>query len=360
VRTISGGLALVACAILTAGCTTHEAKFERDVPLPPSKITSDSISSADAASRLIQRYQARVISLPTESLAPLAQAAALLFEATGAPGMKAAAGEFGDTLLEARVPVASGQAFFSSASRGRPDLETTADAGNALIDVFRVTDDERYLAAAQSAARAAASTRMGWIATRRGFAVRAPGQRRLYNVPLTADVALLLKRAATTDARRVLAKQADSAFHFLAVHQAAVGRWQLNVGAKTPLTLKTWARTLLALASTRSVENQGIVGGGAAGLWTAAFTPSGAPRGGSLSDQRGIGVALSLRLFQRFAGTSRDADLTYERILNARRPDGTVVGARRDDIVAQGSYTLAFAERALALRHPNQWYRRLS
>jgi hypothetical protein len=308
---------------------------------------------------LIQRYQAKAISLPTESLAAFAQASAILFEDTGAPGMKAAAHEFADTLLEARVPVAGDQAFFSSASRGQPDLEATTDAGNALIDVFRVIEDERYLAAAQSAARAVTSPRMGWVATKKGFAVRTPEAQSLYNIPLTAEVALFLRRAASAGATKASANQAASAFHFIAIHQAAVGRWYLNVGARTPMNLQAWAGTLLALASTRTAENQGIVGGGVAGLWSAAFMDSGTSVRGPLLDQRGLGVALSLRLFQRFAGASRDADLAYGHVLNHRRSDGTAAEARPDDGIAQAYYALAFAERAFALRHPNRWYRRL-
>jgi hypothetical protein len=270
--------------------------------------------------------------------------------------MKAAAHEFADTLLEARVRVANGEAFIGSASRGRPDLEATTDAGNALLDVFRVTRGARYLAAAHDAASAVRS--LGWATTKEGFAVRIPGASRLYSVPLTAEVALLLKRAKGIGAAKGSAHEAESAFHFLAVHQAAVGRWYLNIDAKTPMTLETWARTLLALASTRNVTNQGIVGGGVAGLWAAAFTNSGSPRRGPLTDRRGIGVALSLRLFQRFAGGSRDADIAYGSILEHRRADGTVEEALPTDSIAQAYYALAFAERAIALRDPNQWYQR--
>jgi hypothetical protein len=308
---------------------------------------------------LIQRYKAKTISLPTESLAALAQAAALLFEANGAPGMKAAAHEFADTLLEARVPVADGQAFFSSSSRGQPDLGATTDTGNALIDVFRVTEDQRYLAAAQSAARAVTSQRMGWVATKKGFAVKTPGAHSLHNIPLTADVALFLKRAASAGGAPASADQAESAFHFIDLNQAAVGRWYLNVGANTPMTLRTWASTLLALASTRNPDRQGIVGGGAPELWSEAFRDSGSPRRTPLVDMRGLGVALSLGLFQRFAGTRRDADLAYRSILDDRRADGTFRVARPDDTIAQATYALAFADRALALRRPGEWYRRL-
>jgi hypothetical protein len=349
----------LACALFATGCTTHEARFERDVPPRPSNGAADSRRSADAATKLIRRYQAKAISLPTESLAALAQAAALVFETTRAPSMKATAEQFAATLLETRVPVAGDQAFFSSTSRGQPDLDATTDAGSALIEVFRVTEDRRYLAAAQSAARAVTSRRMGWVVTKEGFAVRAPGTHSLYSIPLTADAALFLKRTASAGGPPASADQAKSAFHFIDLNQAAVGRWYLNVGAITPMTLRPWASTLLALASTRTAEDQGIVGGGAPGLWAEAFTDSGSPRRTPLVDTRGLGVALSLRLFQRFAGAQRDADLAYRSILDDRRADGTVRVARRDDTIAQATYALAFAERALALRRPNNWYRRL-
>jgi hypothetical protein len=322
-------------------------------------IASDGTRAADGATRLIQLYQGNRLSLSTEALAALAQAAALMFDSSGAPGMKAAAHDFAEGLLDARVRVGPDQAFFGSTSRGHPDLEATTDAGNALIDVFRVTNDERYLLAAQSAARAVASQGMGWTRTGKGFAVRIQGTPRLYSIPSTAAAALFLKRAANAGAGRRSATEATSAFHFIDVHQAAVGRWYLNVGAKTPMTLRTWATTLLALASTRAVDHQGIVGGGVPGLWSAAFSPSGTPIHSPLLDKRGLGVALSLRLFQRFAGTASDAHLAYRSILDNRRPDGTIEEARPDDDIAQADYALAFAERALALRRPKQWNDRL-
>jgi hypothetical protein len=338
---------------------THETRFERDVPPPPSNDSAESRRSADAATSFIQRYQAKAISLPTESLAALAQAAGLVFETNGAPGMKAAAEQFAAKLLEARVPVAGDQAFFSSTSRGQPDLEATTDAGSALIEVFRVTGDRRYLAAAQSAARAVTSRRMGWVVTKEGFAVRTPRTPSLYSIPLTADAALFLKRTASAGGSPASADQAKRAFHFIDLNQAAVGRWYLNVGANTPMTLRPWASTLLALASTRTAEHQGIVGGGAPGLWSEAFTDSGSPRRTPLVDIRGLGVALSLRLFQRFAGAKRDAALAYRSVLDDRRADGTVRIARPDDTIAQATFALAFAERALALSRPGDWYRRV-
>jgi hypothetical protein len=355
--TFTKRLLLLACMILVSGCSTHERKFESDVPPPPVHADQNSSQAADAATILIQRYQPKAIALPTESLAALAQAAALLFEGNGAPGMRAAARRFADTLLQGRVATRSGQAFFGSTSRGNPDLQATTDAANALIEVFRATGDERYFHVAQSAARAVRS--MGWSATKTGFAVRMPGTKRLYSIPLTADVALLLKRMSSLGGSAGSAREAKGGFHFIAVHQAAVGRWYLNDGAKTPMTLDTWARTLLALASTRSIENQGIVGGGAAGLWTAAFTSAGVLRRSPLADKRGIGLAMSLRLFQRFAGTSRDADLAFGPVLDDRRSDGTAKEGRGNDAVVQSYYALAFAERALALRRPTEWGRLL-
>jgi hypothetical protein len=355
--TVTRRLPLLACVILVSGCSTHERKFERDVPTPPSHAAQQSSQAADAATTLIQRYQPKTISLPTESLAALAQAAALLFEANGAPGMRGAARHFADTLLEARVATGSGQAFLGPASRRTPDLQATTDAGNALIEVFRATGDKRYLAAAKSAARAVRS--MGWSETRTGFAVRTPGAKRLHSIPLTADVALLLRRMNPLGGPAGSAREATSGFHFIAAHQAAVGRWYLNVGANTPMTLETWASTLLALASTRSVENQRIVGGGAPGLWTAAFTDAGILRPSPLADKRGIGLAMSLRLFQRFPGSSRDGDLAFGSVLDDRRSDGTVKEGPGDDAVVQSNYALAFAERALALRRPSEWGRLL-
>jgi hypothetical protein len=176
---------------------------------------------------------------------------------------------------------------------------------------------------------------------------------------LTADAALFLGRAATLGVPRRTTAASASAFRFVDANQAAVGRWYLNVGAKTPMSLATWARTLLALASTRAPENQGIVGGGTSGLWSAGFTSSGEPRRSPLVEADRLGVPLSLRLLQRFAGTNRDADLAYGYILGHLRPDATVDGARSSDSVAQAYYALAFAERAYALERPSGWDDRL-
>jgi hypothetical protein len=350
---------LIVVILFSAACTTHEKKFEENVAPPASTRAADSVRSEQAATDLIQLYQRKMISLPPEALAPLAQAAALLFETTGAPGMQDAARGFANTLLGARVKLGSSEAFYGSKSLGQPDVQTTMDAGNALIDVFRITRDQRYLSAARSAARAVTSRRLGWIRRKQDFAVRAANVRGLYSIVLTAEAGAFLGRAATIGATPGARDQAAGAFRFVDAHQAAVGRWYLNVGSKTPMTLVTWARTLLALASTRSPFHQGILGGGGPALWAAAFTSSGRPRRTSLVDTEGVGVALSLRLFQRFAGTSNDADLAYGKILADRRPDGTLRNAPPNESIPQAFYALACAERALALRRPDEWDRRL-
>jgi hypothetical protein len=355
VRTVAG-LLLVMIAVCSAGCSTHEPRFEEGLPSPPSRLETESGTAAGAAGELIRRYETKTIVLPVESLAALARASALMFDVTGAPGMQAVARSFTDTLLKARVPVGSGQAFFSSRSRGRPDLEATIDAGNALLDVFRLTRDTRYVTAARDAGQAVISKRLGFVSTSDGFAVAVQGAHPgLYSIPLTAGAALFLQRLAVTQTRPTALKYAQGAFEYVAKHQAAVGRWYLLVGAKTPMTLRSWAGTLLALASTSDARNQGIVGGGVAGLWSAAFTNSGSPRRGPLFDRRGLGLALSLRLFQRFASSSREADATYRSIFSDRRSDGTVEEAPSRDDVAQAYYALAFAERAFALRYPDRW-----
>jgi hypothetical protein len=350
---------LVALVLLSAACTSHEKKFEENLPAPPSRQAANATRSAQAATDLILLYRSKLISLPPEALAPLAQAAALLFETSGAPGIQQSARVFANTLLEARVRTGGNTAFYRSTSLGRPDIETTILAGDALIDVYQITRDRRYLFAVRDAARTVTDPRLGLIRTRSGYALRTPGNRRLFSVVLTAEAAIFLSRAANVGAVPGVGTPARDAYRFVDANQAAVGRWYLNVGSKTPMDLATWARTLLALASTRSPHNQGILGGGAPALWSAAFTSSGTPRYSSLPDPQNLGLPLSLRLLQRYAGTTRDADLAYGYVLNHLRRDGTVDTAEESNSTAQANFALAFADRAYALQRPDAWDRRL-
>lgn len=347
--------AMIAVALVSVGCDTHEDKYEQDVPRPRSKEVADSARATEVSADLVRRYQARVDTLPPEALAPLAQASALLFETTGAPGMKTAARRFAVSLLAGRLPAGAGLGFFSSANPNRPDSETTAVAGNALIDVFRITRDRRYLSAVKSAVTGITSPQLGWTRTQRGFAIKASRPRRIYSITLTAEAALFLQRAAAIGAAAGASASAAGAFRFVDTNQAAVGRWYLNVGDNTPMTLSTWARTLLSLASTRKARYLGIVGGGEAGIWAEAFSTDGAPRRTPLVDTGGLGVASALRLFQRFATPGRHADTAYAHVLGRLRPDGTLNLAGKSDSTTQAYYALAFAERAYALRHPTEW-----
>jgi hypothetical protein len=348
----------VVTVLVSAGCETHEAKYEQNVPPPRSKEVADAARAAEVSSKLVHTYLARVNTLPPEALAPLAQASALLFEATGAPGAKTAAQTFAATLLGATLSAGRGQGFFNSASPNRPSAETTLIAGNALVDVFRITRDRRYFAAVESTARGIMSPQLGWTRTQKGFAIRVPHANGLYSIPLTAEAALFLQRAATIGAAPGLRTSGSSAFRFVDGNQAAVGRWYLNAGANTPMTLATWARTLLALASTSNATHQGVVGGGEADIWAEAFSTEGAPRRAPVVETNGLGVASALRLFQRFDTPGRHADKAYAYVLGGLRADGTIAQAGRGDSTTQAYYALAFAERAFALRHPAEWDKR--
>jgi hypothetical protein len=351
--------ALLVTVFITGGCSTHEAKFEEGLPPPPSRLTADRDRASHAAARLISNQQSRIAELSPEALAPLAQSAALLFGATGAPAMRMAARSFADTLLQAQISVNGGKGFFSSADPRRPDLQTTIAAGDALLDVFNVTGDPRYASAAQDALQAVRSRELGWSRTKNGYAIKVPG-RSQYNIPETAAAALLLRRSAKLNIDPAAHAEGTSAFGFVETNQAAVGRWYLNVGAKVPMNLTTWASTLLSLASARDLKYQGIVGAGAPALWSAAFTDTGTPQQIPLVTNRGVGVALALRLFQRYAGTAPDAETAYATVLSHLSSDGSVEWASPGDYVAQAYYALAFAERAFALRRVNQWDNRLA
>ena len=353
-------LATLAVVLFSVGCDTHEDKYEQNIPPPRSKEVADSARATEVSADLVRKYQARIDTLPPDALAPLAQASGLLFETTGAPGMKTAVQRFAAALLDARLPAGTGLGFFSSANPNRPDPETTAIAGNALIDVFRITGDPRYLAAVGDAVAAITSPQLGWTRTQRGFAIKAPGPGHVYSVLLTAEAALFLQRATSVGTAAGSGASAASAFRFVDANQAAVGRWYLNVGAKAPMTLAPWARTLLSLASTRKVKHQGIVGGGEAAIWAEAFSNEGAPRRTPVVDTRDLGIASALRLFQRFPAPTRHADTAYAHVLGRLRSDGTIDLARQSDSATQAYYALAFAERAYALRHPRKWNARLT
>ncbi|MDP9225300.1 MAG: hypothetical protein M3P18_15945 [Actinomycetota bacterium] len=342
---------LLAATLAATGCATHEAKFERDVPPRPVDRVAQERTALRAAAHLIEHFRPEMNALPADALAPLTKSAALLFEVTGAPGMRRATRIFADTLLQTRASVGSGQAFYSSIRPGRPSEEATVDAGDALVDAFIATGNERYRAAVTDATRAVTSRSLGWTKVRNGFAVRVASYgARYYSVSRTAAAAAFLFRAAAIDANPQVRPAAARALRLVSASQAAAGRWYETFGARSPMTLASWARTLLALGSSGRSPLRDIENAGALVLWTAAFRGDGTPLNTPLVDRRGFGLAIALSLLQEAGGTKSYADLAYRYALDHRRDDGTVETAAAGDDVVQAYFTLAFAQRAYRLR----------
>jgi hypothetical protein len=342
---------LFSATLGVTGCTTHEARFESAVPPPPVDRLAQERTSSGAAAFLIDRFRSEINALPADALAPLTKSAALLFEVTGAPGMRRATRIFADQLLQARVPVENGNAFYSLVRPGKPSEETTVEAGDALIDAFLATGEEPYRAAVADASRAVISRPLGWTRLRTGFAVRTMSGARYYSVSQTASAAAFLFRAAEINADPEAQPAAVKAMRLVTASQVAAGRWYENfVGHRSPMTLASWASTLLAMGSTGPASDRNIENAGAPGLWTAAFSSGGTPLNTPLSDQRGLGLAIALRLFNHASGTQSYADLACRYVLDDRRPDGTVKAAAPHDAVVQAYYALAFAQRAQRLK----------
>jgi hypothetical protein len=332
-------LALVMCAALT-GCSTHRKELVREAP--PEGLTQSTGEVASVAISLLESEASRTNVLSSEALAPLTEAASIAFKRTGSTRSFALIRQFAKSLLAARVTRDGVSGFFSASSEGAPRAQITALAGLALADAYSDTRDSEYRVAALVAASDVTSPALGWVSSHVGVGVSAaPGEHRP-NVALTANAALLLKRAGELGAPGALAKY-RAALHTVYSSQAAVGRWYATVGGHTPMSLGEWAMTLFDLSADGSKESLDILGGGMPALYVNAFEADGQLLQNSETDGQPTGVALALRALAGYQDGSL-ADAAFDKLTERRRPNGTIDLAATDDAESQAYFAVAYAQ----------------
>jgi hypothetical protein len=333
-------MALAACAFLTA-CSTHRKDLESQAP-PQGLPAQSTVKSATVAISLLEDEASRMDLLSSDALAPLTEAATIIFERTGSTRAFSLIGQFANGLLAARATRA-GVSGFLGASRRSVQAQITAVSGLALAAAYGVTRDLRYRDAALAAARDVTTPALSWVSSSGGEGVReAPGYRSP-NIAATANAALLLKRAGALGDPGLFAKSKD-ALRTIYSSQAAVGRWYANVGGHHPMSLDEWGTTLFDLSADGSKESLGVLGGGVPALYANSFGAGGQVLYNSLTIGRPTGVALALRVLAAYEDTGL-ANVAFGKLIELRRRDGTISLAGSDDSVSQAYFALAFAQR---------------
>jgi hypothetical protein len=282
--------------------------------------------------------------LSSAALAPLTEAAAIVFRLTGSTDAHALVEQFAGALLRARASSGGVSGFFGASSGSVPQAQATAAAGLALVEAYAVTRNPTYRDAALAAAVDVTNPALGWVSSAKEHGVRerpgGPG----VNVALTADAALLLKRAAALGDVGLLA-QSRAALRTVYSSQAAVGRWYAFVGSHQPMDLSEWGTTLFDLLADGSKESLGIAGGGVPALYDTSFTARGQLMKNSLTDSQPGGVALALRALAAYPDPGL-SETAFAALVDLRRHDGTISLARASDTVSQADFALAFAQKA--------------
>lgn len=341
-------LALAICAVLT-GCSTHRKELDREAP-PESSPTQSTGEVASVAISLLESEASRINVLSSEALAPLTEAASIAFKRTGSTRAFALIRQFAKGLLAARVTRDGVSGFFSASSGAAPRAQITALSGLALADAYGDTRESEYRAAVLAAASDVTSPALGWVSSPVGVGVAAAHGGRRPNVAMTANAALLLKRAGELGAPGAFAKY-RAALRTVYSSQAAVGRWYANVGEHTPMSLGEWGTTLFDLSADGSKESLGIVGGGVPALYANAFAADGQLLQNSETVDQPSGVALALRALAAYQERGL-ADNALGKIIEHRRRDGTIILAESDDAVSQAYFALAFAQLLAARTDP--------
>jgi len=343
-------------ALLLAGCSSHERRFESLVP-PRTKSPPGAEEEDAVALQLIRRYRPVARRLPAETLASLTQASAILYYATPTTELHDSVGRFADALLGSRLR--PGYEWREDAGPPRSDPGVTALAGTALIDAYLATRRQRYRSGVLSFVKAVRSRRLGWTRTRQGFAVRTPGTPRTLNIALTGQVIQFLDHfGRALDRPRSGHPTAGSqpgqdrlppgrlaarrGIDWIRSAQPAVGRWYAAVLTRRPRIGREWATTLLALAVIGGGRASGILGPGVPAIWRAMFRANGHPRRGTTSSREGLALALSV--FEEWSDR-RYARRAFASALRTRRRDGSTSFAPARDSVTQAYFALSLARR---------------
>jgi hypothetical protein len=346
VKTLSQALlALTICAALTA-CSTHRKNLDSEAP-PQSSAALSTDELAGVTIPLLESEARRIDLLSSDALAPLTEAACITFKRTGSTRAFTLIRQFANGLLAAEVTHDGVSGFFSASSGSAPQARITALSGLALADAYGVTRESAYREAALTAANDVTAPALDWVLSSRGTGVsEAPGDREP-NVAMTANAALLLKRAGELGDAGLFAKSRD-ALRTIYSSQAAVGRWYANVGGHNPMSLSEWGTTLFDLSADGSKESLGILGGGVPALYVNAFAADGQLLENSQTEGDPSGVALALRALAAYQESGL-ADNAFGKLIDRRRRDGTISLAGSNDTVSQAYFALAFAQ-LLAVR----------
>ncbi|MEA2273113.1 MAG: hypothetical protein QOI98_1821 [Solirubrobacteraceae bacterium] len=332
-----GGLAL-------GGCSTHEVRFEGDVPPQPLSPQERVDTAHEIIRTLLDHFAQSGRRVPPSAAAPFAEAAVLDAQATHSLASAADARRLGRSLLGGRIPVGVGLAYPGADGR-TPDPQVTVEVARTLLTLSQVLQGPHYRPAAARVAQAIITSRMGWTRLRDGYAVREPGARRRYSVALTAEAGVVLARLAAVGGGPLAERYANSALGTVRRAQIAPGRWHKSLGGNGPMPVAERSLTLFALHASPSKPDQDIATGALPNLFEETFQPWGEPRDAKLVGKRGIGVALALRTLYLEPGTSISEHVTRWFVTH-RRSDGTFEAAAPDDAVAQAYFALAFGYRA--------------
>jgi hypothetical protein len=328
------------CFALT-GCSTHRKELEREAA-PEGSPTRSTGEVANMTISLLESEASRMDVLSSEALAPLTEAASIAFKRTGSTRAFALTRQFANGLLAATVTRGGVSGFFGPSGCSAPQAGITALSGLALADAYNVTRESSYREAALAAAQDVIAPALGWVSSPAGVGVASsPGAHRP-NVAMTANAALLLKRAGELGAPGGFAKY-HAALHTVYASQAAVGRWYVNVGGHLPMSLGEWGTTLFDLSADGSKESLGILGGGVPALYDNTFEADGQLLENSETEGQPTDVALALRALAGYGETGL-ADNAFGALVERRRRDGTISLAASDDTVSQAYFALAFAQ----------------
>lgn len=338
-------LAVLVCLVL-AGCSSHERRYEGDVPAGPQR--EDPIGAdryAAAAGTIVLHYRDSAEVLSTTDLAYLTEAAAVTYRATSAPGVRLAATRYADLLVSARRKTKAGIAFGSGTGDG-VDPATTALAVNGLVQAYKVTGSQRYRTVAAKAAKTLASPSLGTRPGAGGLVVGAAGRPAV--VALTALVSRALRQAGGEGIDAGTTPAANRMEAAISKAEIAGGHWYADFSGKVPMDMEQWAMTLLSEVTSRNPRATQVAFSGVPAFGRAAFDRDGDPRLKTLPDDSGRGTALALSVFIGLDPTHL-GPVVAERAFASRRQDGTVDRAPATAADVQALYAIGFAGRSLTL-----------
>jgi hypothetical protein len=366
---------LLATLIALAGCSTHERRFEADVPPQDTgpvaqDLTAHEINVDHVMTRsLLRRFAPQRPQLPTVALATFARAAALGYigqrdlPKRDVDGLRDQARAFADALIRRAVPMKSGKGY-PSAAGAPPNPRATALAANALVDVFLATGTPRYAREVGLACGALVALDDNWppdgghpvSGTTLGsprYAIAAGGG---FDLAATAAAAQALQRASSVDissgstgidperprhkelavehglggsAARLVAAAMSGDPTFPVVAPAAPGP-----GQTTFILSDAYYSPDPAMKAVAAAQGAGLV--------RSVFRRNGSPRPGT----RPLIAALALSAIDPQAkGPVRP----LEWVVRHNRPDQTVARASSGDAVSQAWVALALARRVYFL-----------